>query len=213
MSLTDHRGFAPGAGNGRPGTVADGPAVPLTLVVGNPRPGSRTLGVARWVTEFIRTGVGANGVRLAEPDVIDLAELSPLLPTRLTAGSADGMVDRALLRLQVPGILVVASPTFKGSYTGLLKLFLDLLPREALSGSVAVPVMTAAFSAHRFAADTYLRPLLIELGACVPARGLSVTEREFGELDAAGADWAATSLPVLSAVIRSDHRLVGPAAP
>jgi FMN reductase len=76
-----------------------------------------------------------------------------------------------------------------------------------------VPVMTAAFSAHRFAADTYLRPLLIELGACVPARGLSVTEREFGELDAAVADWAATSLPVLSAVIRSDHRLVGPAAP
>jgi FMN reductase len=185
-----------------------GPGVPLALVVGNPKPGSRTLQVARWVTDLIHDGLDRAGVRVGEPDLVDLAELGAHLlsglPGRNGVDDGTGSVDLALLRVRTPGLLVVASPTFKGTYSGLLKLFLDLLPRTGLTGTVAVPVMTAAFSSHRFAVDTYLRALLVELGACVPTRGVSVIERDFAQLDAAVADWAQASLSVLAAVLRHE---------
>jgi FMN reductase len=45
--------------------------------------------------------------------------------------------------------------------------------------------------------EVHLRPVLVELGATVPARGLYVTEPEFGELDTAIARWAATAIPLI----------------
>jgi FMN reductase len=97
------------------------------------------------------------------------------------------------------GTLVVASPTYKGSYTGLLKTFADALPSQALAGVVAVPVMTAAAPEHRHAVESYLRPLLLELGATVPVAGLSVLESELDGLEGRLDEWAASALPVLAA--------------
>ena len=45
--------------------------------------------------------------------------------------------------------------------------------------------------------EVHLRPVLVELGATVPARGLYVTEPEFGTLDAAVAKWAETAVPLI----------------
>ncbi|GMA86652.1 hypothetical protein GCM10025868_19020 [Angustibacter aerolatus] len=61
-------------------------------------------------------------------------------------------------------MLVVATPTYKGAYTGLLKSFLDHVGADALAGAVAVPVTTVGGPAHTLAADVHLRPLLLEPG-------------------------------------------------
>lgn len=179
--------------------------VPVTVLVGNPRRGSRTLTVARHVTGALRTGLAGRGVRVAEPSVVDLAELGADLPSRLIAGTAaHAPLEREVDRVRGPGLLVVVSPTFKGSYTGLLKLFLDMLPRDGLRpGTVAVPVMTAGWAHHRFVSDARLRPLLLELGAVVPVQGLAVLEEEFGDLDAAVAGWIDAAVPVLDAVLHT----------
>ncbi|TDD63979.1 hypothetical protein E1262_29575 [Jiangella aurantiaca] len=42
------------------------------------------------------------------------------------------------------GPSLLATPTYKARYTGLLKAFLDRLPGGALRGTVAVPVTVAA---------------------------------------------------------------------
>ena len=68
--------------------------------------------------------------------------------------------------------LVVASPTYKAAYTGLLKAFLDRFETNGLEGVVAVPVMTGGSPHHSLAPDTTLRPLLVELGASVPTTSL-----------------------------------------
>lgn len=47
------------------------------------------------------------------------------------------------------------------------------------------------------AVEIRLRPVLVELGATVPARGLFVAEPEFGDLDAVIARWAETVLPLI----------------
>jgi len=43
----------------------------------------------------------------------------------------------------------------------------------------------------------HLRPVLVELGATVPARALYVTEAELPELDTSVAKWAAGAIPLL----------------
>jgi FMN reductase len=45
--------------------------------------------------------------------------------------------------------------------------------------------------------EVHLRPLLVELGAAVPTRGLYVTEPEFADPGAAIGRWAEASVPLL----------------
>ena len=55
-------------------------------------------------------------------------------------------------------LVIVASPTYKATFTGLLKAFLDRYGNNALATSVAVPVMTGAAAIHVLAPDVLLRP-------------------------------------------------------
>jgi FMN reductase len=61
--------------------------------------------------------------------------------------------------------LIVATPVYKASYTGVLKAFLDLLPQKALVGKVVLPIATGGTIAHLLAIDYALKPVLSELGA------------------------------------------------
>jgi FMN reductase len=79
----------------------------------------------------------------------------------------------------------------------MLKAFLDRYGNNGLAGVVAVPLMTGGWPGHLLAVEVHLRPVLVELGATVPARGLYVTEPEFGALDAAIAKWAESALPLI----------------
>jgi len=87
-------------------------------------------------------------------------------------------------------LLVVASPTYKATYTGLLKAFLDRLPHLNLRGVVAIPVMTGADLRHSMAPDTHLRALLVELGATVPTHGLYFVIDDMGRFEDVIGDWA-----------------------
>jgi len=75
-------------------------------------------------------------------------------------------------------VVVVASPTYKATYTGLLKAFLDRFPHQGLGGVTAIPLMLGASPVHSLATEHGLRPLLVELGASVPTRGLYVLDSE-----------------------------------
>lgn len=157
----------------------------IAVLVGNPKPASRTLEAA---TRLARELVG-------EPDpVVDLAELGPAL-----MDWSDARVDEAVARVSAARVLVVASPTYKGSYTGLLKLFLDRIPGGGLTGTVAVPLMLAAGPGHAMAPEVFLRPVLTELGASAPVRGLSLPEQRHDD-PSASADWLAQARPLVSSL-------------
>ena len=154
------------------------------VVVGNPKPGSRTLAAAVSLNERV-TGV--------EPDlVVDLAEVGPGLLTWGDPTVAD-LVDQ----VSSADLLVVASPTYKATFTGLLKLFLDQLPGHALRGVTAVPLMLGAGPGHALAPELGLRPVLTELGASVPVRGLYVLDTAYDDPSAYDA-WLDAARPVLA---------------
>ena len=94
-------------------------------------------------------------------------------------------------------VAVIASPTYKASYTGLLKAFLDRYPSNGLAGVTAIPVMTAGTERHAMAADTALRPVLVELGASVPTRAVFFLMSMMGNLDSVIDEWAEENLRLI----------------
>ncbi|SEF79068.1 FMN reductase [Nonomuraea solani] len=161
----------------------------IVTVVGNPREGSRTLAVAEAAARAI-------GSRLAAGphEVVDLSALGPHL---LAPGASPG-VEVALELVREADVLVVASPTYKGTYTGLLKAFLDRLPPDALAGKAALPLLVMGDAKHALAVEVHLRPLLVELGATVPTPGLAVLESQLPALDDLLSAWADRVVPALS---------------
>lgn len=131
----------------------------VSVVVGNPKARSRTWDAAHRVAG----GLGASG-----SVSIDVVELGPAL---LTGG--DEAVARAVKDVRASEVAIIASPTFKATYSGLLKLFLDQFDTgTGLEGVVAIPLMLGAGPAHQLAAELHLKPLLVELGATVPTPAL-----------------------------------------
>jgi len=142
--------------------------VNVTVLVGNPKPASRTLEAVSAVATAIAGGVTST---------IDLATLGPKL-----LDWADADVAAAIATCAASDLLVVGSPTYKGSYTGLLKLFLDRIDGgTGLAGVTTVPVMLSGNPAHALAPELLLKPVLVELGAIVPVQGLSLSERDYAE--------------------------------
>jgi FMN reductase len=161
--------------------------VSLAVVVGNPKPRSRTYQAARLVAERL-TGKA--------PDLsIDLTELGAALLDWSDAGVAE-----LVSAVQASELAIVASPTYKATYTGLLKLFLDRFPGGALAGVTAVPLMLGGHWKHALAADLLLKPVLVELGATCPAAGLFLLDSEWDSGPALD-PWLARARPQISAAI------------
>ena len=156
----------------------------IVALVGNPRAGSRTAMVAVRVAERFRLG--------DEPvEVIELAELGPVL---LDWSQEQPALDAALKTVADCRLLVVATPTYKASYTGLLKAFFDRYGSGALKGTASVAVMVGAAPQHYLAVDFHLRPLLAELASTCVA-GLYVLESDLERLDEVVAEWVAGLAP------------------
>jgi FMN reductase len=165
----------------------------IAVVTGNPKPSSRTHSVALAVADVL-----AGELPGAETHpVIDLAEHA----SRLFDWS-DAELTGLTAEVAAADIAIFASPTYKASYTGMLKAFLDRYGSNGLAGVTAVPVMTGGWPGHLLAVEVHLRPVLVELGATVPSRGLYVTEPELADLPAAVGKWAAAALAPITASVR-----------
>jgi len=174
-----------------------GPPFRITTIVGNPRIGSRTRLAAEAVAESLAGLVRAQG-RTVEPHVVELAELAG----ELFAFPSE-TVDAAVALARSSDLLVVASPTYKATYTGLLKAYFDRFGSNALAGVVAVPVMLGGAPIHMLAVDTHLTPLLLEIGASCPMRGLFILESELDRLDEVVRAWRGANHPILARLLRA----------
>ena len=135
----------------------------VATVVGNPKPRSRTFHAAALVAERL-TGQAPDAT-------IDLAELGADLLDWSSAAVAE-----ARETVRSADLVVVASPTYKGSYTGLLKLFLDRFNADELFGVTAVPLMLGGDLRHSLAPEVLLKPILVEIGLTCPTRGLFLVD-------------------------------------
>lgn len=161
--------------------------------MGNPRAGSKTLAATRALVDTLAEAVSGTAL-----PVVDLADFGGRV-----LDYSDGGVAALRAELATVNLLVVATPVYKGSYTGLLKAFLDGYGPGALASVYTVPFTIAASPQHALAGPTHLQPLLDELGAISPLGGLFLPDgvvAEPAERDTRIAAWLTPRLPLLTAI-------------
>jgi FMN reductase len=143
-----------------------------TLVVagisGSPSPVSKS-------RVLVETALGAFGRRV-ETTLIDLAALPA---DALLGRGTVPEVAAALETVGRAGIVVVGTPVYRATYSGLLKVFFDLMAPESLVGKVGVPLVSGQSRGHALAVDHGLRPLFASLGATVVSAGVYATPDQF----------------------------------
>lgn len=149
-------------------------------IVGNLRAGSRTHRCVSALSNAFAMALGGSVTT-----ILDLVELKSSL---FELGAPP--VRDALDRIMDADLLVIGSPTYKASFSGLLKAFFDPLDSAQFRGKLAVPVMMGGSEHHALAVETALRPLLVEVGATVVTPGLYVIESRIDEIDSIASEYA-----------------------
>ena len=79
--------------------------------------------------------------------------------------------------------VVVTTPVYKAAYSGVLKVFLDLLPQTALKDKTVLPLATGGSPHHMLALDYALRPVLQALSARHILPGVYATDSQIPQSD------------------------------
>ncbi|MGB2693612.1 MAG: NADPH-dependent FMN reductase [Dehalococcoidia bacterium] len=144
------------------------PDVKAVAISGSPRTPSKSKALAELTLEAL----ACSG---CQTRMIDLATLPA---DALLARSTHADVDEAIACVGEAQIVVAATPTYRALYTGVLKMFFDLMPQSHLAGKLCVPVQTAAAPEHFLAVEYGLRPLFMSLDG-VPLAGVFATDAQF----------------------------------
>jgi len=170
----------------------------IVAVSGGLQRPSRTLALVEQLAESFTDALPAQ-VRL-----IELGEIAPRFGNVLQRAKLPVDIEQALRDIETADLLLVASPIFRGTYTGLFKHLFDFVHQDAL---IDVPVLLAATGGsdrHALAIDHQLRPLFAFFQAQTLPIGVYGTDKEFdnyrvsGEALRARIDLAVSrALPVL----------------
>jgi FMN reductase len=140
----------------------------IAIVTGSPSRTSKTAALAGYVER--RLSREAFRVR-----VIHVRDLPPA--ALLQANVEDPAIAEARAVIEQADGVIIASPVYKAAYSGLVKVFLDLLPQLALRNKVVLPLMTGGTLAHVLALDYGLRPVLQSLDPRHVVAGLFVLDK------------------------------------
>lgn len=149
----------------------------ITSISGSPSERSRSA----WLTQFALTRLEGVATRSEHIAVRELP------PTALLAGDAqEPGIAQAVDAVAGAGLVIIGTPIYKAAYSGLLKLFLDLLPADALRGKTVLPLATGGSAAHLLALDYALKPVLSALGARHVLDGVFATDAQLQRHEAGG---------------------------
>lgn len=131
-------------------------AMNIVSLSGSPSPRSRS----RCLLELAQVRLE---VAASRSDLIAVRDLPAV--ALLEADAKPAAIRQAAECIARADLVLVATPIYKAAYSGLLKLFLDLLPQDALRGKTVLPLATGGSLAHFLALDYALKPVLAALGA------------------------------------------------
>lgn len=150
-------------------------AINVVAISGGLQRPSRTLAL----TDAIVAALGA--ALPIETRLIELGEIGSRLAGALTRAQVPADLDAQIRAIETADALVVASPVYRASYTGLFKHLFDLVHHEAL---IDVPVLLAATGGserHALVIDHRLRPLFSFFQARTLPIGVYASEGDFDQ--------------------------------
>ncbi|MDO5740007.1 MAG: FMN reductase [Ornithinimicrobium sp.] len=157
----------------------------VVITAGLSRPSSTRL-LADRIADSVTTRVSARG-EVATVEVIELRELAQdLAITMTTGGLATPAVHRARDLVTGADGLIAVTPVFSSSYSGLFKMFLDVLDTDAINGMPVIIAATAGTARHQLVLDYALRPVFTYLRAVVVPTGVFAATDDFGGSESGG---------------------------
>ncbi|QGU04723.1 FMN reductase [Corynebacterium comes] len=159
----------------------------LTVVTAGLSNPSTTRQIADQIAAATSAAISARG-ESAQVHVIELRELVNDLGCSLTTGMSSTALDEVKQRISASDGLIVATPVFKASYSGLFKTFFDVLDQDALNGMPTIIAATAGTARHSLVLDHAIRPLLTYMRAFVVPTGVFAATDDFGSDEGAGLD-------------------------
>ncbi|MDB5881369.1 MAG: reductase [Ramlibacter sp.] len=141
----------------------------VLLIAGSPSERSRSAALLDLVGERLAS-------RGATVERLHIRDLSP--QALLLADTAHRTIAAAIAQVARARAIVIATPVYKAAYSGVLKVFLDLLPQSAFKDKALLPIATAGSPNHMLALDYALRPVLQSLMARHVLPGVYATDAQ-----------------------------------
>jgi len=126
----------------------------IVIVSGSPTLGSRVNAFIDYSHAFLaKLGFGVKTIYVAELPADDL----------LRANFASPAIQEKVRWVEEAAAVILVSPVYKASYTGVLKTFLDMLPQKGLEHKIVLPLFVGGTLAHLLAIDYALKPVVSAL--------------------------------------------------
>ncbi|HEL3005792.1 TPA: FMN reductase [Stenotrophomonas maltophilia] len=117
----------------------------------------------------------------SEQHLVELGALAPQLAGALWRSQLPDTVERQLTTVEQADVLVVSTPVYRGSYTGLFKHFFDFVQQDALVDTPILLAATGGSERHSLVIDHQLRPLFSFFQARTLPLGVYATDRDFAD--------------------------------
>ena len=118
-------------------------------------------------------------------EVIELREHAQDLTNNLLTGFPSPRLQASLDTVLAGDGLIAVTPIFSASYSGLFKMFFDVVNRDGLAGKPVLAAATGGTARHSLAIDYAIRPLFAYLNAAVVATGVYAATEDWGGADLA----------------------------
>ncbi|MDI3387844.1 NAD(P)H-dependent oxidoreductase [Streptomyces sp. B-S-A8] len=138
----------------------------------------------RLLADRLTAAVQAQAQGPVDVRVVEVRELAVEIAQNFTSGFPGRALSEALDAVASADGLIVVTPVFSASYSGLFKSFFDLLDKDALGGKPVLLAATGGSARHSLVLEHALRPLFAYL------RALTVPTAVY----AASEDWGAAGL-------------------
>jgi FMN reductase len=116
----------------------------------------------------------------ARVQTIEVRPLAQDLASHVLAGFAPPALQDALDAVVAADGVVAVTPVFSASYSGLFKLFFDLVDRDAFEGKPVLLAATGGTARHSLAIEHAMRPLFAYLKADSVPTGVYAATEDWG---------------------------------
>ena len=126
----------------------------IVIVSGSPSSSSRSDRVLHYLGSLVeKEGFSVRHFSVKSMDAEDL----------LFGNFHSPEIKEIISKLQEAKGVIVGTPVYKASYSGVLKALFDILPQDILHDTPVLPVMTGGSPSHLLALEYALKPLLATL--------------------------------------------------
>ena len=146
----------------------------VTIISGSPTEVTRLNGVLHEVLDHL------SGIGIA-PEIINVRQLPSEALIQAKFDSSE--ITEANKKVEDANIIVILTPVYKASFSGVLKTYLDLLPQSGLEGKTILPIAVGGTFGHLLMIDYSLKPVLTALGATYILKGAFILDSQIKKLE------------------------------